>query len=151
MKPTILVEDDIEWLLGLTQEFNDKWYGVPINPDKARRALRRIITGSDGIGFRTDHGAIVGTVEDDPFRDYVVLQERGWYSTDRSGIALLNEFIGHGVAIGVHEIRVCHLHSNPGVSQLLERKGFTPKETSHGLGVNNASIYLNGTRRSSSG
>lgn len=150
MKPEILVYDDLDWLLEVTVEFNDKWYGVPINREKTLRTLEEIIMGPAGVGFRTDHGAIIGTIEDDPFRDYTVLQERGWYATDRSGIALLDTFVNYGHELGVDEVRVGNLHSNPGVSKLLERKGFTPVETSHGLGVSNGCIYLNRCRSTSS-
>lgn len=151
MSPEFLVYDDLEWLLELTIQFNDEWYGVPINEYKARDALEEIILGPAGVGFRTEHGAIIGTIEDDPFRDYTVLNERGWYATDRSGVKLLNAFVEYGKELGVDEIRVGHLHKNDGVSKLLERKGFTPVETSHGLGVRNGGVHLTRDRRACSG
>lgn len=128
-----ITEDDLDWLVELTTEFNDQYYGIPLNLNKTRRTLWSLITGPNGVCFRSDSGAIIGTIEDDPFRDYVVLQERGWFSTDRSGIALLREFTDYGTELGVNEIRMCTLNSNKRVDKLLLKYGYNPIETSHGL------------------
>lgn len=129
----MLLEEDLDWLVQVTQQFNDTYYKIPLNLNKTRRTLWSLIVEDYGVGFRTDNGAIIGTIEEDPFRDYVVLQERGWFSTDRSGIQLLRAFTDYGVELGVNEIRMCTLEANAGVQRILSRYGYTPIETSHGL------------------
>ena len=129
----VITEDDLDWLVDLTIDFNDSYYGIPLNINKTRRTLWGVITQEYGVGFRSDNGAIIGTIEDDPFRDYVVLQERGWFSTDRSGIALLRAFTNYGKEIGVNEIRMTTLEANKRADKLLLKYGYNPIETSHGL------------------
>jgi len=126
---------DLEFLMIITQEFNDKLYGVPLNIDKTWDTLELIVEGPMGVAYVSDRGAIVGTIEEDPFRNYTVLQERGWYATDRSGLRLLRAFIQHGIDIGVDEIRMTTLEINPAAERLLEHSGFDRKETSWGLRV----------------
>lgn len=128
-----LQEEDLDWLVDLTKEFNDKYYRIPLDLNKTRRALWHIITDDTGVGFRTDNGAIVGTIEDDPFRNYCALQERGWFSTDRTGIQLLKRFTDYGKELGVNEIRMGTLEANKRAGKILLKYGYVPIETSYGL------------------
>lgn len=127
-------EGDLDWLVEITKEFNDKYYGVPLNVEKATHTLHGIITEPYGVAFRSEKAAIVGTIEDDPFRDSCVLQERGWYSTGFGGVKVLKHFIDYGLNdLGVNDIRMSHLASNPEVGKLLARMNFKPAEVSHSL------------------
>jgi len=130
----ILKEDDLDWLVNLTVEFNDNYYGIPLNLPKTRETLKGIITKPYGVGFRSEYGAIIGTIEDDPFRDYVVLQERGWFAK-KDGLQLLNHFTEYGKSIGVHEIRMTTLQCNNRVGLLLTKRNYMPIETSYGLKI----------------
>ena len=123
---------DVSWLVNLAQEFNDKHFGIPINREKTRDYLWDMV--EKGVCFRTDNAAIVGMLVSDPFRDWSVLVEIGWFSNHPGeGIALLDRFIMAGETHLVDEVRMTTLHSNPGVAAVLKRKGFDPVETSHRL------------------
>lgn len=123
---------DVSWLVNLAQEFNDKHYGIPINRYKTRDYLWDMV--EKGVCFRTDNAAIVGMLVSDPFRDWNVLVEIGWFSTHPGeGVALLDKFITAGHYNRVNEVRMTTLERNKGVEALLNRKGFEPVETSHRL------------------
>lgn len=123
---------DVDWLVELATRFNNKHFGIPINPDKSRHYLDQMV--EYGICFRGNNGAIVGVIAPDPFRDWTVLVEIGWF-TDKpgEGLALLDEFIDAGREWGVDEVRMTTLEVNKSVATVLERKGFKPVETSHRL------------------
>lgn len=124
--------NDLMWLLDLTQQFNDKLFDVPLNRDKSFDYLAAMI--EHGVCYRGNHGAIVGMVAPDPFRDWNVLVEIGWFTdTPGEGLALLDTFIEHGRQVGVDEVRMTTLERNKSVAKLLQRKGFVPIETSHRL------------------
>lgn len=123
--------DDYEWLIELGYEFNNKLFDVPLNDDKMRRQTKMLI--ENGVGFRSEHGAIIGYYVDDPVRDSTVLVEMGWYCTDRQGIKLLNRFVQQAVDDGADEVRMSTLEANTAAKLILERKGFRQLETSHSL------------------
>lgn len=124
-------EDDVDFLMETTQEFNDRYYDIPLDLDKARAFVEWLIPQPASIGFRSDQGYIIGAIEDDPFRDYAILREYGWFANDRSGLALLTKFQDHAKECGVNELRMTTLSSNPMVSKLLTRRGYTELETSY--------------------
>lgn len=124
--------EDVDWLVNLAQEFNDKHFGIPINRYQTKTYLWDMV--DSGVCFRTDNAAIVGMLVSDPFRDWNVLVEIGWFSNHPGeGMALLDTFIRAGDIRLVDEVRMTTLHSNPGVAAVLKRKGFDPVETSHRL------------------
>lgn len=123
--------DDMDWLVEKAIEFNTKHYDIPLNPDKLWNYLWAVIASEDGVAIRSDHGAIVGMYVEDPLRDWSVLVETAWYSTGLDGIRLLNAFERRGQL--VDEVRMSHLHVNPTVAKLLERRGYVAMETSHRL------------------
>lgn len=127
----VIVKEDLDWVMQITQEFNDTYFDVPLNYDKARDFIAMIIDSPASIGFRSETGYIIGGIEEDPFRDYVILKEYGWFSKDRSGIALLQEFEDHARACGVNEVRMTTLGSNKRVAKLLHKLGYAELETSH--------------------
>ena len=127
-------QHDAHWLLDLTERFNDKFYHKPLNRDKALTTIRSMIASPQCVVLRSSGGYIAGVIEDDPFRDWTFLCERGWYSEDRSGIKLLDAFIQEGRDNPfINEVRLCNLATNPGVQKLLARRGFTVREVSSGL------------------
>lgn len=128
------VHEDVDRLLEMTIAFNDEYYDVPINPEKAVAHITHLIEQPIGVVLMTDHGLISGIMVDDPFRDWTVLAETGWYSTKPvQAIRLLEAFEDRGQVLGVDEIRLCTLQSNPGVQRLLARRGYSVIETSHRL------------------
>lgn len=130
----IITEEDADWLYERTLEFNDKYYSVPLNESKTRSAIDFFINHPAAIGFRSDGGYIAGVIEEDPFRDWVFLCERGWFSKDRSGIKLLDTFIEWASDNPeINEVRMGHLASNPGVQRLLSKRGFKVREVSTGM------------------
>ncbi len=130
IRPALM--SDMSHIMELVHEFNDTYFGIPLNDEKAREMVHWII--ADGVGFISERGFIGGVVVDDLIRDWIVLQELGWYSEDKSGIKLLNAFIDAGKELGVDEVRVCTLQtSSPIAGRVLQRKGFAPLETSYRL------------------
>lgn len=123
---------DLEHILHLTEIFNEKYFDVELNPDKAEDAIVQLIL--HGIVFVSDNGFIGGVIAPDIFRDWVYLQELGWFATDSSGYKLLNAFIKDAREQGVDEIRMCTLEtSDPIAEKILLRKGFSPIERSFRL------------------
>jgi len=124
--------DDMSTILPLAIEFNDKYFGIPLNLEKTINVITWVI--EEGEAFISDGGFIGALYVDDLMRDWSVLQEVAWYSTDKTGMLLLDELIRQGKIAGVDEVRVCHLAtSSPIVGKLLHRKGFAPLETSYRL------------------
>lgn len=125
----VMTEDDLDWLVKTAGQFSEEYMGKKINVTRTRHAMRHCITR--GIALRSDAGAIVGIIMDDPFFYETHLVELGWYANDRSGLALLKQFHKIGKSIGVDSIRMTTLHSSPATADaLLGRLGYTPLEKS---------------------
>ena len=132
MSVRVCTQDDVDFLLSLTTEFNDTLYHIPLSPEKSRAHLSNLV--QHGICFRTDRGAIVGAVADDPFRDWVALVELGWFcTTPADGVRLLQAFERTAEELEVNEVRMTTLETNKSVGGLLKRRGYFPVETSHRL------------------
>lgn len=129
----LVTPDDLDFIIATAIRFNDKHFAVPLNVYKATAFFEDIITEPAFIGFRSDNGCIIGAIEQDPLRDWTLLREYGWFAEDRSGIALLREFQEFGLSLPVDEIRMTTLASNPRVTRLLRKYGYTELETSHSL------------------
>ena len=127
----VIIPEDIDWLLEVSSEFNTIYYDLPLNLDKTRSSILNYLALPSVIGFKSETGYIIGGIEDDPFRDYVILKEYVWFSKDKSGLALLKAFEHHGIICGVDEIRMTTLGSNPRVAKILHRLGYEELETSH--------------------
>ena len=123
---------DMNDIIPLVHNFNDRYFGIPINTAKMIDMVAWII--EDGVGLLSDWGFIGGVFVNDLIRDWTILQELGWYSEDKSGIKLLDAFIKAGRDRGVDEVRVCTLEtSSPIAGRILQRKGFAPLEMSYRL------------------
>ena len=123
---------DIPNIMRLINIFNDEYFGFPLNYQKTLDMVLWII--EEGVGLVSECGFIGGVVVTDLIRDWIILQEMGWFSRDKSGIKLLDEFIRAGKVLKVDEIRVCILEtSSPIAGRILQRKGFAPLETSYRL------------------
>lgn len=123
---------DFPHIYRLTKEFNDQYFGIPLNGEKLERWFELVV--EHGVIYHTDGGYIAGLVVDDPVRDWTALVENAWYARDRSGLRLLRKFIQHGRDIGADEIRMTTLNTTPpGVLTLLGRTGFEEIERSHRL------------------
>ncbi|ANS06228.1 hypothetical protein HOR19_gp35 [Phage MedPE-SWcel-C56] len=123
---------ELDWLYNLAEQFNAAHYDYPLDKAKTRAILKELIR--DGVCIRSESGAIVGTLLEDPFRQTTVLVELGWYTNDKSGIRLLKEFVSVGVKLNVDEIRMTLLESSPpAADRYLQRMGFSPFETSYRL------------------
>lgn len=128
------VLDDMPQIIPMAIKFNDEYFGIPLHMRRTIEVICYII--EEGVAFITDGGFIGGLVTDDLLRDWTVLQEVAWYSTDRTGLLLLDSFIREGEELGVNEVRVCTLNtSSPVVGKLLQRRGFAPLETSYRLQI----------------
>ena len=124
--------DDIGVVLPMAIKFNDEYFGIPLNLVKTAEVICYII--EEEIAYVSPGGFIGGIVTEDLMRDWTVLQEVAWYSTDRSGLQLLDAFVLAGRELDVDEVRVCHLEtSSPIVGKLLQRRGFALLETSYRL------------------
>ena len=128
-----MTTDDLPWLHDLAVQFNDKYVGVPLNYTKTSAMLTHMI--NTGVALRSDNGAIVGIIMDDPFRDTTFLVEIGWYADDGTGMKLLDAFIEEGRQAGVDQVRMTTLHSNRGAEVCMRRRRFTPLEHSWGLTI----------------
>ena len=127
--------EDLDFFCDLAKRFNDKYGQHPLNKEKTKETLRYLITSDYGVMFRTKNGGILGTIEEDVFRDRVILKERGWFSEDYKGLYLIHYFIEHAKEIGVHEILFTTLENNKAASKILKRKGFVPVETVHSFSL----------------
>ncbi len=124
--------DDMSIILPLAIEFNDKYFGIPLDMEKAITVITMII--EEGEAWISDGGFIGALYVEDLMRDWTVLQEVAWYSTDRTGMLLLDELIRQGAIAEVDEVRVSTLAtSSPILGKLLQKKGFAPLETSYRL------------------
>ncbi len=120
--------EDMGRILPMAIEFNDEYYGIPLNMVKTIEVITRII--EEGEAFISDGGFIGALYTEDLIRDWTVLQEVAWYATDHSGMQLLDHLIWAGDA--VDEVRLSTLStSSPILGKLLKRKGFAPFETSY--------------------
>ena len=126
-------EDDLLWLLETATGFNDRYYGIPLDYSRADQYLYDMLRNPFRVMLRSDTGAIIGVIIEDPFRDWKVLVEIGWYSEGRDGLKLLDAFEEQGRCHKVNEIRMTTLESNKGVEKVLARRGYVPVETSHRL------------------
>lgn len=127
----VITAEDIDWLLNISYEFNEIYYDLPLNLKKARKSILDYLELPSVIGFKSKTGYIIGGIEDDPFRDYVVLKEYVWFSKDKSGLELLKAFERHAIICGVNEIRMTTLSSNPTIGKIINRLGYEELETSH--------------------
>jgi hypothetical protein len=124
--------DDMAVILPMAIKFNDDYFGIPLNLLKTVRLITMVI--EEGEAFISDGGFIGALYVEDLVRDWTVLQEVAWYSTNHTGLKLLDRLIEAGRWSDVHDVRVCHLAtSSPIVGKLLQRKGFAPLETSYRL------------------
>ena len=124
---------DLEWLKNKAVAFNDTHFDIPLCSNKLHAYLTALIVNPMGVALRTDTGAIVGVLTEDPLRTWEVLVETAWYSEGKDGIRLLKAFETVGLEAGVDEIRMTTLQKNDIVGQLLKKRGYAPIETSHRL------------------
>jgi len=124
--------DDMSAILPLAIEFNDQYFGIPLDMEKAITVICMII--EEGEAWISDGGFIGALYVEDLMRDWTVLQEVAWYSTDKTGMLLLDELIRQGEIAGVDEVRVSTLATSSKIlGKLLQRKGFAPFEQSYRL------------------
>jgi len=84
-----------------------------------------IVSERDGVIT----GGIIGVVTEHPWLHCTVLQELGWYATDRSGGMLLPAFINEGKRLGVDLITASTLTASPSqAAALMQRCGMEPQE-----------------------
>jgi len=133
MSVRLATYEDDQRLLDMLTAFNDEYYGVPIDPERASESISRI--RATGIVLVSDHGFIAGVPFDDPFRDQTIMVELGWYSTGSDGAVLLDQFIEYTFRhFPASEIRMTTLAKSPKIAaDILKRKGFVELETSHAL------------------
>lgn len=128
----IATEQDADLVLRLVQNFNDKYYGIPLDPNKVLRWFQQHL--SNGVVYLGQDSLIAGLVITDPVRPWEVLAETAWYAEGRDGQRLLRKFIQYGRDAGVDEVRMTTLNTTPvGVETLLSRMGFETVEKSHRL------------------
>jgi len=125
--------DDVPFLMEKIHQFNDTYYDVPLNTQKARDHLVDVLVADQGLVLRTTSGMITGVFVSDPLRDWNVLVETAWYSEGRDGIRLLAEFERRALLAGMDEVRMTTLSVNSGVDAVLKRRGYSAMETSHRL------------------
>lgn len=124
--------EDIERIIDMAYRFNDKYMDIPLSPWKLEDTVIHCCFNEAAVMLVSDTGFIAGLVSEDLVRDWTYLIEIAWYAEDRSGIALLNEFERRAKQFAVDEIRMSVLNtSDPSVTKLLQRKGYTKSEIGH--------------------
>jgi len=124
--------DDMSTILPLAIEFNDKYFGIPLNMEKAILVICMII--EEGEAWISNGGFIGALYVEDLMRDWTILQEVAWYSTDKTGMLLLDKLIRQWKISGVDELRISTLATSSKIlGKLLQRKGFAPFEQSYRL------------------
>lgn len=123
---------DLDHIIDLVNEFNSTHFDIELDQDKTEAMVAELIL--NGVVFVSPNGFIGGMIVPDMFRNWMYLQELGWYATDSSGYSLLLRFIKEAKDYGVDEVRMCTLEeSDPVAEKILRRVGFSPIEHSHRL------------------
>ena len=133
MKVRSCTLSDLDWLKAKATAFNNTHFDIPLCENKLHAYLTALIVNPMGVALRSDTGAIVGVLTEDPLRNWEVLVETAWYSEGTDGVRLLKAFETIGLEAGVDEIRMTTLQKNNIVGQLLKKRGYVPIETSHRL------------------
>ncbi len=113
-------------------EFNEVYYGRPLDREKTIQSLLKII--EHGVCIVSTRGFIGGMIVETPFHYDKALVELGWYARNGDGLKLLDAFIKEGWKRGVDEIRMTTLDTSPEVAnKVLIKRGFSVAETSYRL------------------
>lgn len=126
------VIEDTGYIIELAKRFGDEYSMFPIKPWVVTGMVRNCI--SDGVAIVAERegvitGGIIGVVAEHPWLHCTVLQELGWYATDRSGGMLLPAFINEGKRLGVDLITASTLTASPAqAAALMQRCGMEPQE-----------------------
>lgn len=65
---------------------------IPVDRAWTAQTLAKLITGPDAIVLISDGGFIAGSLQPTVINPRQIAMEHGWYSADRSGLALLRAF-----------------------------------------------------------
>lgn len=121
---------DLEFLVRGAAMFNDEFFRIPLSLTKTRVAIAGMI--QNGVVLRTDNGFIGGVVYEDPMRDWTILAEAAWFSTQPGeGKELLKAFEEEGKRLGVDEVRMSTLETYKPAEAMLMRLGYSPIEHSY--------------------
>lgn len=124
--------EDTSSLMRLARKFADEYSLFPIKEEVVHDMIINCIhTGVAIVSEREDviTGGIIGVVTEHPWLHCTVLQELGWYATDRSGGMLLPAFINEGKRLGVDLITASTLTASPAqAAALMQRCGMEPQE-----------------------
>jgi hypothetical protein len=125
---------DADDLLAMAETFHAGYCDGQLDLDRASSLIDSIL--DDGVSFRTDNGFIGGVVVPHPFTGHPVLVELAWWSTDKTGIQLLNTFIQAGKDLNVKEIRMSTMGTSSKIAaKIIQRKGFAVAETQYSLTI----------------
>ena len=123
---------DVHDILCLAKEFAAEYSMFPIKEDVVYGMILNCI--NTGVAIVAERGGvitggIIGVVTEHPWLHCTVLQELGWYATDKSGGMLLPAFINEGKRLGVDLITASTLTASPAqAAALMQRCGMEPKE-----------------------
>lgn len=126
------IDDDLPDILDLAVQFGTQYSMFPIKEDVVHGMILNCI--STGVAIVAERkgvitGGIIGVVAEHPWLHCKVLQELGWYATDRSGGMLLPAFINEGKRLGVDLITASTLTASPAqAAALMQLCGMEPQE-----------------------
>lgn len=126
------IDDDLPDILDLAVQFGTQYSMFPIRDDVVVGMIHNCI--HNGVAIVAERngvitGGIIGVVADHPWLHCKVLQELGWYATDRSGGMLLPAFINEGKRLGVDLITASTLTASPAqAAALMQLCGMEPQE-----------------------
>ncbi len=112
-----------EHVLRLALEFAEA-YSDNADPAVVNEMVDLCLTS--GVVLFTRTGFIAGTPVEHLCLFGSAMMELGWYSTDRSGLALLREFENVSKEMGCKKIYMTTLAKNPMAEKILTRLGYNP-------------------------
>lgn len=125
---------DLPRLVALGRSFHAEGLDGSFNPDAFGETCLKLIESDEGVIFLTRKGMIGGFLYTNFFDpDRVTAFELFWWSEDRQGGALQKSFEEWSREIGAVEIIMSSINRLRGdaVGAWLQRRGFTPRETSY--------------------
>lgn len=106
---------------------------APYSEDATAQTLQALIDSPDGVLLVSDGGMIGGaTMSAYCSDDWKIAVEMFWWCEDKQGLKLLRGFEEWAREQGANEVRMTTIHSLEGAARILGRKGYAPREVSHG-------------------
>ena len=111
--------DDVPFIVSLIEELREAVNGpIPVCRPHASATVARLIGSPTGYVAVTGGGFIAGCLAPTLINPALIAQEMGWFSRDRSGIALLRGFEVWAAVMGAALVQLSTGANGPDLSRL---------------------------------